>query len=175
VVATAGAVNVRRARAGDDLASIDTSFTTATVYDVVRTRQGFALRERRASPRVRKRYELPPRNTGETVLVAEADDGALAGVAIYRVADWNRRGELVHLYVDRRRRGRGAGSALVEEVVARVRAAGARALWLETQNVNAPAIRFYRGRGFRLAGLDESLYDPEEFPGEVALFFVRDL
>ena len=81
----------------------------------------------------------------------------------------------MHLYVDRRQRGRGVGRALLDEVVARARDAGMRALWLETQNVNVPAIRFYRRLGFRLAGLDDSLYDPADVPGEVALFFTREL
>jgi len=166
-------VRIRRATRDDDLAALRTAFTTDVVYDVVRTRNGFALRERAVSPPLRKRYDLPERAPGETVLVAD-DDGVLAGVAVYRVARWNRRGELLHLYVDRRRRGRGVGRALLDEVVERVRAAGARALWLETQNVNAPAIRFYRRYGFRLAGLDDSLYDPDELPGEVALFFALE-
>ena len=54
--------------------------------------------------------------------------------------------------------------------------AGARCLWLETQNTNYPAIQFYQHVGFRLCGLDESLYDPAG-PGrnEIALFFVREL
>jgi ribosomal protein S18 acetylase RimI-like enzyme len=33
-------------------------------------------------------------------------------------------------------------------------------LWLETQNVNYPAVQFYRRMGFRLCGLDETLYRP---------------
>jgi len=44
--------------------------------------------------------------------------------------------------------------------------------------VNYPAIQFYRRLGFRLCGLDETLYRPDDsasVPGEVALFFARDL
>jgi hypothetical protein len=49
-------------------------------------------------------------------------------------------------------------------------------MWVETQNINIPAIQFYQRAGFRFCGLDEALYDPEE-PGrhEVALFWVREL
>ena len=57
-------------------------------------------------------------------------------------------------------RGVGIGRALLQAIEPIARAAGALRLWLETQNVNYPAIRFYRRQGFRLVGLDESLYDP---------------
>ena len=48
-----------------------------------------------------------------------------------------------------------------------------RCSWLETQNVNYPAAQFYRRLGFRLCGLDETLYRPGipgMLPGEVALY-----
>ena len=45
----------------------------------------------------------------------------------------------------------------------------------ETQNVNHSAVQFYLAAGFRLCGLDDSFYDPVEHPGEVALFFARNL
>jgi ribosomal protein S18 acetylase RimI-like enzyme len=54
----------------------------------------------------------------------------------------------------------------------------ARCLWLETQNINYPAVQFYRRMGFRLCGLDETLYRPGMpglLPAEVALYFSRDL
>ena len=44
--------------------------------------------------------------------------------------------------------------------------------------MNHPAVQFYRPMGFQLCGLDESLYrpgDPALLPGEVALYFSRDL
>lgn len=53
-----------------------------------------------------------------------------------------------------------------------------RCLWLETQNINYAAIQFYRRMGFRLCGLDETLYRPGVpglLPGEVAVYFACDL
>jgi hypothetical protein len=44
--------------------------------------------------------------------------------------------------------------------------------------VNYPAVHFYLRMGFQLCGLDETLYrpsDPGLLPGEVALYFARDL
>ena len=47
-------------------------------------------------------------------------------------------------------------------------------VWLETQNVNYPAIHFYRRCGFEFCGFDETLYDPTILAQEeVALFFAR--
>ena len=52
---------------------------------------------------------------------------------------------------------------------------GATRLWVETQNVNAPALAFYRRCGFALCGLDASLYEPTTVPDEIALFLVKQL
>ena len=52
--------------------------------------------------------------------------------------------------------------------------AGARCLWLETQNVNFSAVNFYLHAGFTLCGLDASLYDPDNLAqAELALFMTR--
>lgn len=49
-------------------------------------------------------------------------------------------------------------------------------VWIETQNINYPAIQFYRKCGFTLCGLDENLYHPKG-PGanEIALFFAKPI
>jgi len=65
------------------------------------------------------------------------------------------------------------GRALLDALATHARAAKARCLFAETQNVNYPAVQFYLATGFYLAGLDESFYDPIETPGEFALFFAR--
>jgi len=49
--------------------------------------------------------------------------------------------------------GKGAGSALVEEVKEKAKAAGCRRLWLITTNDNTKALRFWQKRGFRLAAV----------------------
>ena len=60
-------------------------------------------------------------------------------------------------------------------VVRRARLTPARCLWLETQDVNGPAIGFYLRQGFTLCGFDDTLYDPAVNPGETALFFSHPL
>lgn len=98
----------------------------------------------------------------------------MVGFAATQYTGWNRRAVIWHLYVALDDRGRGVGTRLLSSVEAFARDAGARCLWLETQNVNHAAVRFYLRAGFTLCGLDMSLYDPQGPAGkEVALFFAR--
>jgi ribosomal protein S18 acetylase RimI-like enzyme len=174
---------IRPARWPDDIAlldGLDTSFTTDRIYRVIRDELSFTLVEEAVEPPLQKGYgsitsQVEGIRVMEYAAVAE-QDGEFAGFAAASYEPWNRRVAVWHLYVAAGRRRRGVGRALVDALDAFARSAGARCLWLETQNVNYPAIQFYRHLGFRLCGLDESLYDPEgPARGEIALFFVRDL
>jgi GNAT superfamily N-acetyltransferase len=161
------------------LAGFDLAVTTGTVHAVVQAGLGtlaLALEERAVDPPLVKRYavdwsELP---SASHVRVAEVEREAV-GVAALAWREWNRRAELTHLYVDAGARGRGVGAALLADARAAAREWGARCLWVETQQVNAPAVRFYRRHGFAWCGADLTLYDPREAPGEVALFFALPL
>ncbi|HEY1572515.1 MAG TPA: GNAT family N-acetyltransferase [Pseudonocardiaceae bacterium] len=153
------------------VASIDASFQTRRIYRVERLDLGFRLREHELPDVLRKRYGVLPVTGG---IVAECD-GVITGYAELTYSRWNRRAVVEHLYVSATRRGQGVGSALMLRLVDQARAFGARSVWLETQNVNLPAVRFYLGRGFRLCGLDETLYDPVSLPGECALFLTLDI
>jgi ribosomal protein S18 acetylase RimI-like enzyme len=171
-------VIVRPLRWAEDavsLARIDTSYSTDRVYRFARERTGFGfalpLLTRRT---LTKSYRLPAEDPGEGAYVADLG-GEIAGFAQVEPPGWNGRASIPHLYVSAPRRGSGLGAALLDALAAHARAAGARCLWLETQNVNYPAIHFYLANGFRLCGLDESFYDPVEQPGEIALFFAREL
>ncbi|HEX3648603.1 MAG TPA: GNAT family N-acetyltransferase [Pseudonocardiaceae bacterium] len=150
---------------------IDTSFRTRRIFRVERLDFGFRLREHELPDVLRKRYHVVPVSGG---IVAECD-GEIAGYAELSYSEWNRRAVVEHLYVSATRRERGIGSALLRRVSEQARALGARCVWLETQNVNLPAVRFYLGRGFRLCGLDETLYDPDRLPGECALYLTLDI
>jgi ribosomal protein S18 acetylase RimI-like enzyme len=171
-------------RAGDQagdrgrIARIDTSFRTDRIYRVRAGPDGFRLDEEPADPPRTKTYPVAHEHLGEGLVVAE-NDGELVGFGEVVIEPWNRRATIAHLYVAPASRGSGVGSALLEALDRRARAGGARCLWLETQNINHPAIQFYRRSGFRLCGLDDTLYDPELDPttgwDEVALFFTRPL
>jgi ribosomal protein S18 acetylase RimI-like enzyme len=163
-----------RARIGH----IDTSFQTDRIYRVTADPAGFRLQEEPAHPPRVKTYPVPHENLGGDLVVAE-HNGELIGFGEVIFEPWNRRAIIAHLYVSPSSRGVGIGTAILEALDRRARTIGARCLWLETQNINYPAIQFYRRSGFRLCGLDDTLYDPERDPttssDEVALFFTRPL
>lgn len=175
------AILIRTLRWPEDaaaLAALDTSLVTDRVYELVADERSFALREVSVVPPLDKRFPLDDLAgdvaRAERSFVAEVG-GALAGFASLRCEAWNRRAILTHLYVDRPRRRSRIGRRLLDAVAGVARERGARQLWLETQNVNFPAIAFYRRAGFELCGLDRTLYDPDVAPGEVALYFARRL
>jgi ribosomal protein S18 acetylase RimI-like enzyme len=171
----ASPIEVRSLAWPSDLAPLerlDTTFSTDVVYDVQALPRGFVLVERAISPAFQKQYLVAWDEliTSSVAIVAERD-GVLVGVAALQYAAWDRRAVISHLYVDRAARGQGVGTDLMRELRVRANALHARCLWVETQNVNAPAIRFYERCGLILSGLDISLYDPQDIVGETALFF----
>jgi len=173
-------VTIRSVRWHEDearIAALDASFTTGRIYGVVRGQRSFELVSEDVVPPLVKRRGLAPevdrlRGLPYVVVAEEGDD--LLGVAGASFSAWNRRAHLDGLYVAPAARRRGVGRALVDAVVACARAAGGRCLWLETQNTNYPAVRFYERVGFRLCGFDDRFYDGA-FAHETALFFALDL
>jgi GNAT superfamily N-acetyltransferase len=83
-------------------------------------------------------------------LIAEDDDGALAGVLTYVVTG----DECEILTLHAATQWTGAGTALIEALERK-----ARRLWLITTNDNVDALRFYQRRGFRLAELHPGAVD----------------
>ncbi|MBI2501905.1 MAG: GNAT family N-acetyltransferase [Candidatus Latescibacteria bacterium] len=175
-------LTIRPFEPGEDLAPLaafDTSFVTDRTYRVQRTAFSFALEEEPVNPPFRKTYIFDDLGAElkdlDQLLVAELGS-ELVGYTGVKYESWNRRMVVWHLYVASQHRKKGIGRGLIEGAVAYARKTEARCLWLETQNTNYPAVRFYLRAGFRLCGLDESLYDPRgPGRGEVGLFFARDL
>jgi ribosomal protein S18 acetylase RimI-like enzyme len=160
------------------LSQLDTAFATDRIYRPVREEFAFRLVEERVNPPLQKQYEFDPADLAERqnwdyATLAE-EGGQLAGFAAAQYVAWNRRVVLWHLYVMPSHRGKSVGTQLLDAVDAFAQSAQARCLWLETQNVNYPAIQFYLRSGFAFCGFDASLYDPESVaPDETALFFAR--
>ncbi|MCL4859115.1 MAG: GNAT family N-acetyltransferase [Caldilineaceae bacterium] len=101
---------------------------------------------------------------------------ALMGVALAEPHWWNRSLWVWEFHVAQPYRGQGFGARLMAALVEEASAAGLRTVVCETQNTNAPAVRFYRKVGFRVEGIDLSYYSNEDFPdGEVAIFLKRRL
>ncbi len=151
------------------LQSLDTSFVTDRSYRVSATARGFELVEEPLATPLRKRYELRQGEPPWDLVVLAGDGGGLSGMAATTYEAWNRRQVLNELHVAPDQRRRGLARRLLTEVHHAARENGARELWVETQNVNVPAVRAYRRLGFRLTGIDLSRYPPPQ-DGEVALF-----
>jgi GNAT superfamily N-acetyltransferase len=80
-------------------------------------------------------------------LVAVDDEGVLAFVA-WDVAT----GEILRLYTHPRGWGKGAGGALLDRALAALRHAGCTRAWLNTEERDERARRFYEHRGWRAQG-----------------------
>jgi ribosomal protein S18 acetylase RimI-like enzyme len=160
----------------DRLDEMDVSYTTHRVYAVEAMSLGFALVETVASPPVTKRYPVRWSELTECTVafVAERDE-LLLGAMGMTYHEWNRRAVISHLYVDRAARSCGIGTQLLDIAKREAEMRRARCLWVETQNVNAAAIRFYQRNAFTLCGMDRALYDPREAPDETAVFFSSPL
>jgi ribosomal protein S18 acetylase RimI-like enzyme len=174
-------ITVRPAETSADLAGIDAvdvSYSTDRIYRVQRNRLAFWLEEERFELPVEKADLRPALTLSDGLFVACQGD-AIVGYGELRPDLWYGRARIENIFVSRPSRGQGIGRRLIEALAEQAtHQPAARCLWLETQNVNYPAVQFYLNMGFRLCGLDETLYRPEDpqlLPGEMALYFTRDL
>lgn len=102
--------------------------------------------------------------------------GRMVGALIMEKRDWNRTLHVEDLEVMPDWQGRGVGRRLMEKADEVARGLGVRAITLETQNTNFPAIRFYRQNGYEIECVDLSLYtnsDAED--GEVAIIMKKKI
>ena len=100
----------------------------------------------------------------------------LVGLAIAETHHWNRILWIHEFHIAANVRGQGLGRQLMDAMADRARQNGLRALQVETQNTNVPAIRFYRQVGYEIEAIDLSYYtnrDVEDY--EVAIFMRRKL
>jgi ribosomal-protein-alanine N-acetyltransferase len=95
------------------------------------------------------------RRTDTDLYVAELEDRIVGYAACWTVIDQS---ELGNVAVAPDARGRGAGGALVETVIERVKERGAHELFLEVRESNLVAQSIYRNRGFTVVGRRRSYY-----------------
>ena len=104
------------------------------------------------------------------------DADLLVGFAIAEAHRWNRSVTVHEFHVVETHRGQGIGKRLMDRVVEQASRGGLRIIACETQNTNPTAIAVYRRLGFRVEGIDISLYSNHDYPeGEIALFMKRPL
>lgn len=100
----------------------------------------------------------------------------MVALAVCQLLRWNCSMQVWEFHVTKEFQHQGIGRALMEQVFTKAREEGARVVFLETQNTNVPAIRFYRSLGFSLDALDLSFYTNHDVEdGEVAFFMKKKL
>ncbi|MFQ6016468.1 MAG: GNAT family N-acetyltransferase [Anaerolineae bacterium] len=115
-------------------------------------------------------YLLENWKKGECFLVAE-EKQEIKGYLDMTVQPWQRAGWINNMAVAKRLRRQGIGSALMQEAIRWAEQRRLRALMLETQTKNYPAISFYRKHGFVFCGFNDQYYTTND----IAVFFTRRL
>ena len=161
--------------------AIDTSFETATIFEIATTDRRIELVERTLAQPMTKRYSIgevfAPWARWDRGWVAEDADGAgkaIVGFATAEYEAWHARLVLWFLYIAPAWRRRGVGRALLGEVEGHGRSVGATHVWLETSNVNVPGIAAYERLGYSLCGADRFYYG-DYMPGETAIYLAKML
>ena len=156
--------------------TIDTSFQTSSVFELVTGARSIELVERPLARPLTKRYSIgevfAPWASWDTGWVA--DDSGVRGFAVVEHEPWHQRLVLWFLYIEPAWRRRGVGRALLAQVEAHGRRVGASHVWLETSNVNVPAVAAYERLGYALCGADRTYYGAY-MPGETAIYLAKPL
>jgi len=98
---------------------------------------------------------------GFSLGVYEGGSGRLIGFLLSEREEWNRSLHIREFHVRPDHQRHGIGRLLMDEAVARARAAGYRVIVCETPNTNAPAIHAYRALGFEVGAIDLFYYSNE--------------
>ncbi|GAB6931115.1 hypothetical protein JCM10914A_50980 [Paenibacillus sp. JCM 10914] len=103
-------------------------------------------------------------------------DDELVAIAVCEPSDWNHTLNVWEFHVMASFRRKNLGMSLMNKVIESAAAAGFRAVVVETQHTNAPAVDFYLRCGFELDGIDMSFYTNDDLEqGEVAFFMRRKI
>ena len=102
-----------------------------------------------------------PFKEGSEIYVADFNKEE-AAVMVIQHMEWNNTLLIHDLYVDGRFKKNGIGRSLIEVAKKRAIQIGVRAIHLETQTSNYPAIQFYLKNGFELIGFNSISYSNED-------------
>ncbi|MDQ6788389.1 MAG: GNAT family N-acetyltransferase [Acidobacteriota bacterium] len=165
---------------GEQLTNFDTSFVSHYIYRLTVNALSVEITEEKLDVPFQNIYPFhfikKDIDEADFAVVAEIEDKTIAGFAVAKFEEWNKRVVLTEIFVAPEYRGKLIGRALIDAVIEYAKTTFARCLWLETQNVNYPAIQFYRKIGFEFCGFDSALYNPADVSsGEIAFYFCKDL
>lgn len=102
------------------------------------------------------------------ILVAEINC-EIVGFIDGRKEAWNKSFSIEQLYIDKKQRGKGYGSALLAEVIKRAKESRVRILFVDLPPQNKRALKFYMRHGFHEAGYINDFYNDTKKPHAVIL------
>lgn len=97
----------------------------------------------------------------------------LIGYLIAENRKWNNSIWIEMIRVAKDYKGNGIGTSMLSTLELLSQECKNRIIEIETQNINIPAINFYKKNGYEFAGLNLTLYDPEECYDEIAVFMSK--
>ncbi|WP_046213561.1 GNAT family N-acetyltransferase [Paenibacillus wulumuqiensis] len=100
-------------------------------------------------------------------------EGSIIAAAIVEPQNWNNTLMIWHLQVNEKHTRKGYGRLLLNRVNDMAREKGFRAVTVETQNTNVPAIHFYMNCDYRIEGIDVSLYSNNDTTNEEIALYMR--
>ncbi|MBN2268140.1 MAG: GNAT family N-acetyltransferase [Acholeplasmataceae bacterium] len=139
---------------------LDYRYQTSFFYDVQVKENGFELELKTFDQEVEKQFEadlFEPYIENPTVFVYEKEGCEVAFIE-GSIQSWNHTYRIWNFLVLEDYQHQGIGKALMEKSIQHARSLSCRAVVLEVQSCNYPAINFYMKQGFKLIGLDTLTY-----------------
>ncbi len=119
---------------------------------------------------------IKSRMDGQALQVVVEEDGRLIGLLDVEIESWRRVAKIWNLLVDEEYRRQGIGTELMRRAEGFATENDCRAIVVETQTTNWPALNFYLKMGFQICAVDHHFYTNRDLERkEVALFLYHEL
>lgn len=119
---------------------------------------------------------IKSRMDGRALQVVVEEDGRLIGLLDVEIESWRRVAKIWNLLVDEEYRRQGIGTELMRRAEGFATENDCRAIVVETQTTNWPALNFYLKMGFQICVVDHHFYTNRDLERkEVALFLYHEL
>jgi len=126
--------------------------------------------------REKDKEEIRSRMDGQALQLVVEEDGRLIGFLDVEIESWRGVGKVWELLVDEEYRRQGIATELMRRAKDFARENDCRAIVVETQTTNWPALNFYLKMGFEICAVDDHFYTNYDLERkEVALFLYHEL
>jgi ribosomal protein S18 acetylase RimI-like enzyme len=126
--------------------------------------------------RQKDRDEIRRRMGQQVLQLVVEEEGRLIAILDAEVERWRRALKIWNLLVDQQFRRQGIGTRLMQRATEFAKKSNCRAISVEAQATNWPALCFYTKLGFQICGVDHHFYTNRDLERkEVALFLYREL